>query len=71
VDWEKSMILAMGIVLMLGAAACFVYSLPRDGKTARFVGGEWEGYAVVAMIGGVGIGILLIITATISLMNAA
>jgi hypothetical protein len=65
------MILATGIVLLLGAAACFIYSLPRGGKTARFVGGEWEGYAVVAMIGGMGIGILLIVTGAISLANAA
>ena len=40
-----------GLLLVLLSGAAFVYSLPREGKTARFVGTEWEGYAVVLMIG--------------------
>jgi hypothetical protein len=41
-------------VLVLLAVAAFVYSPPRQGKIARFVGTEWQGYAVVLMIGVLG-----------------
>ena len=51
-----------GIALSLAAVAVFYYSLPRNGKLAKFVGTEWEGYAVVGMIGVFGIGAILIIT---------
>ena len=46
--------LIAGIVLVLLSLGAFVYSLPRHGKTARFVGTEWEGYVVVMMIGVLG-----------------
>jgi hypothetical protein len=51
-----------GIALSLASVAVFYYSLPRDGKMAKFVGTEWEGYAVVAMICVFGVGALLTIT---------
>ena len=50
------------IAQSLAAVAVFYYSLPRNGKLAKFVGTEWEGYAVVGMIGVFGIGAILIIT---------
>jgi hypothetical protein len=51
-----------GFVLSLGAVVVFYYSLPRDGKLAKFVGTAWEGYAVVGMIGVFCVGAILIIT---------
>jgi len=51
-----------GIALSLAAVAVFYYSLPRDGKMAKFVGTEWEGYAVVAMICVFSIGAILTVT---------
>jgi hypothetical protein len=55
------MTLISGLALMLVAIAAFYYSVPRKGKTAWFVGTEWEGYVVVAMIGALGVGLMLMI----------
>jgi hypothetical protein len=51
--------LIAGIVLVLAAVASLYFSLPRGGKTARFVGSQWEGYVVTAMIGFFAIGMIL------------
>ena len=44
----------MTIIIGLACAAlglgAFIYSLPRGGKRAFFVGTEWEAYAVVMML---------------------
>lgn len=58
------MLLISGLVLMALAIGFFVYSLPRGGKSAWFVGGEWEGYVVVIMIGAIGIGAMMAIIGT-------
>lgn len=55
--------LIAGIVLMALAGLTFFYCLPRGGRTARFVGTEWEAYCVVAMIGTFGIGAILLVAA--------
>lgn len=52
--------LVSGIVLVALTGGAFVYSLPRRGKSAWFVGSELEGYVVVAMIGSFGIGLMLV-----------
>jgi hypothetical protein len=48
-----------GLALTLLSVGAIYFSLPRDGKQARFVGSEWEGYIVIAMVigfvGGVGL----------------
>ena len=53
----------MTIILGLACAAlgltAFIYSLPRGGRHARFVGTEWEAYAVVAMISLLTVGIVM------------
>lgn len=53
------MLLISGIALTVLSVAVFLFSLPRGGKTARFVGTEWEGYAVTMMIAALGIGVLM------------
>ena len=55
------MTLIGGVVLIVLTVSLFVYSLPRGGKTARFVGSEWEGYVVVAMVGALSIGLIMTI----------
>lgn len=54
------MTLILGLVLLLAAVGAFVFSLPRGGKTARFVGSKWEGYAVVLLICAFGLGLMLV-----------
>jgi hypothetical protein len=57
------MTLISGLALMLVAIAAFYYSLPRKGKAAWFVGTQWEGYVVVIMIGALGVGLMLALSA--------
>ncbi len=56
------MTLILGIIIFLAAAAAFVFWLPRGGKTARFVGTEWEGYVVVLLICAFGLGSMLVVS---------
>ena len=63
------MTLFFGVALIALALAAFIYSLPRGGKTARFVGTEWEGYVVTTMIGAAGIGFILSLTSATALMK--
>jgi hypothetical protein len=56
------MVLLLGIALAVLALVAFFLSLPRGGKTARFVGSEWEPYAVVAFICAFFVGLLLAIS---------
>jgi hypothetical protein len=55
------MTLIFGLAVMLVAIAALYFSLPRGGKTSWFVGTKWEAYLVVAMVGSVGVGLLLVI----------
>jgi hypothetical protein len=72
-EWKSRMMEALelisGIVLMVLTAAIFFYSLPRNGKTAWFVGTEFEGYAVVLMVGGFGLGAVFILLGITELMT--
>jgi hypothetical protein len=63
------MTLTFGVALVLLAITAFYRSLPRRGKMARFVGTEWEGYAVVGLIGILGIGVIMVIAGTIELVK--
>ena len=63
------MVLASGIALVALAFAAFFYSMPRGGKTARFVGSEWEGYVVVVMLCVFGIGAMLVVSAVGQLLK--
>jgi hypothetical protein len=65
------MTLIAGLVLFIGSLAVFAFSLPRHGKTAKFVGTEWEGYAVVAMLCTFGLGLLFVISGVTELLKDA
>ena len=65
------MFILAGLVMAVAAAAVFYFSLPRGGKTTRFVGTEWEGYVVVAMIGVLGIGVIMTIVGATSMLKGA
>jgi hypothetical protein len=60
------MTLIIGIIALVVFGAALYYSIPRGGKTARFVGSEWEGYIVVAMISGIAMGAILTVSSLIS-----
>ena len=59
----------VGVAIALAALAAFYYSLPRNGQVARFVGTEWEGYAVVAMICAFATGLLLTVTGAVDMLR--
>jgi hypothetical protein len=61
--------LISGVVLTVITLVAFIYSLPRKGKHAWFVGSEWEGYVVVLMVSGFGLGTVLIILGLGDLMT--
>lgn len=65
------MTLIVGVVLFFGSLAVFAFSMPRHGKTAKFVGTEWEGYAVVAMLCTFGLGLMLVISGVTELLKGA
>jgi hypothetical protein len=50
-----------GLALVAISFGAFWASLPRNGKTARFVGTEWEGYIVAAFIAVFGTGLVLLV----------
>ena len=53
--------LISGLLLVAVAIGVFWFFLPRKGKTATFVGTEWEGYIVALLIGILGIGAVLVV----------
>jgi hypothetical protein len=55
------MTVIIGVVFVVLAVTAFVYSLPRGGRLARFVGTEWEPYAVVMMISFLATGLVMTI----------
>ena len=61
--------LIVGIALVVLSIGSFVGSLPREGKTAKFVGTEWEGYVVAGMIGVLGMGVVLCISGLVQLRS--
>ena len=63
------MTLFAGVVLLAASGAAFLYSLPRDGKTARFVGGQSEGYVVVGLVCALGLGLVLALTGALELIK--
>ena len=60
--------LIYGLALVALSIGAFLFSLPRNGKTAIFVGTQWEGYIVALFIGVLGIGGVLTITGLASMI---
>jgi hypothetical protein len=59
---ERPMTTIAGIVLIALAGALFVYSMPRDGKVALFVGTQWEPYVTILIIACLGVGVLIAVS---------
>ena len=51
------------------AVTTFIYSLPRGGRVARFVGTEWEAYAVVMMISLLAVGVVMTVVGLAEFAN--
>ena len=47
------MLLINGIALLIFAGAIFRFSLPRAGRSAEFVGTQWEPYVTILIIAGI------------------
>jgi hypothetical protein len=63
------MTMLVGAVILAASLAIYVYSLPRGGRTARFVGSPLEGYIVVGLVCLLGLGLLLTITGSVELLR--
>jgi hypothetical protein len=59
--------LAGGFIIFILTAIVFWYCLPRDGKTHRFVGTEWEPYVSVAFCSAIALSLTMFISGAITL----
>ena len=59
----------IGIAFVVLAVTAFIYSLPRRGRLAPFVGTNWEPYAVVMIVVLLGAGVVMIISGITELAN--
>jgi hypothetical protein len=55
------MTIIIGLACAVLAVTAFIFSVPRGGKVAPFVGTEWEAYVVVMMICLLATGLILTI----------
>jgi hypothetical protein len=62
-------LLVWGAIIFVVAVALFWYSLPRGGKTNRFVGTGLEPYVAVAVCTGVALSFTLMLSGIIALME--
>jgi hypothetical protein len=61
--------LIAGAVLLVLTALTFWYCLPRDGRTHRLVGTEWEPYVAVAFCAAVALSSTLMLSGAINLAS--
>ena len=66
---RKMGLLIWGAIIFAVGAVLFWYSLPRGGKTHRFVGTELEPYVAVAFCAAVAISFTLMLSGVIALME--
>ena len=58
-----------GVASLLITAGLFRYSLPRGGKTHRFVGTELEPYVAVAFCSGLALSFTMILSAMLEMIG--
>ena len=63
-------LLILGGVVLLSALGIFLYCLPRGGKTHRLVGTEFEPYVAVAIVAGLAVSFVLMLSGVIELVEA-
>jgi hypothetical protein len=61
--------LIAGIVVLVVTVGIFLFSLPRGGRTHRFVGTEFEPYVAVAFTAGVALSFTLTLTGILGLIG--
>ena len=66
---RKMGLLIWGAIIFAVGAVLFWYSLPRGGKTHRFVGTELEPYVAVAFCAAVALSFTLMLSGVIALME--
>ena len=57
--------LVLGIALLISTAVFFWWCLPRNGKPRFFIGTALEPYVTIACLAGLGLGMVLIVSAFI------
>ena len=60
-----------GLVIFILTAIVFWYCLPRDGKTHRFVGTEFEPYVGVAFCAAIALSITMLLSGAINLWGGS
>lgn len=62
-------LLFLGVMVLLITVGLFLYCLPRGGKLHRLVGTEFEPYVAVAIVTGVAVSLVLMLSGIIALME--
>jgi hypothetical protein len=62
--------LVVGLAVLVVTVIAFVYCMPRGGKTHRFVGTELEPYVGVAFCSAIALAFTMILSGTLSMVNA-
>jgi hypothetical protein len=61
--------LLAGLAVFVATSVLFRRLMPRDGKTHRLVGTEWEPYVAVAFCAGFALSFTMILSAVITLAS--
>ena len=64
------LMIAIGLLVFAVASVLFWRCLPRDGKTHRFVGTEWEPYIGVAFTSGAALGFTMILSGVLDVISS-
>jgi hypothetical protein len=61
-------LLLLGVAVTIITGIVFWRCLPRDGKTHRFVGTEWEPYVGVAFCAGFALGFTMMLSSVLNML---
>jgi hypothetical protein len=61
-------LLLLGVAVAIITGIVFWRCLPRDGKTHRFVGTEWEPYIGVAFCAGFALGFTMMLSGVLNML---
>jgi hypothetical protein len=61
-------LLLLGVAVTIITGIVFWRCLPRDGKTHRFVGTEWEPYIGVAFCAGFALGFTMMLSGVLNML---
>ena len=62
-------LMIVGVIVFAVTIAAFIYSMPRDGKTHRYVGTELEPYVAVLFTAGAALGFTAVLSGILEVIG--